>query len=79
MQTNINTVSHEYSEDDLTKNLKGQLTLVMKEKETISELWQCSLRTIDNLEHELQSLDGVTYGYISKKDLNIVSKFIKTN
>lgn len=77
IQTNISTVPHDYSEDDLTNNLKTQLTLAMKEKETISELWQCSLKTIDHLEDELRSLDGVTYGYISKKDLSIVSKFIK--
>lgn len=69
-------IDHRYSENDLVENLKNQLNILAKEKESVSQLWQSSLQTIDYLEEELKLFQGRTHGYVSRNDVKKVSRCI---
>ncbi|KRT82709.1 hypothetical protein AMK59_3856, partial [Oryctes borbonicus] len=60
---------HKYDENDVIQNLKSQIQLLMKEKESTTELWRNSLETVDHLEDELRVYEGRTHGYVSKTDV----------
>lgn len=72
--TEDNETEHKYSENDIIINLKNQLNTLAKEKQSVVQLWQSSLQTIDYLEEELKLFEGRTHGYISKKELQNIRK-----
>lgn len=72
--TDDNEIEHKYSENDIVINLQNQLNTLSKEKESVVQLWQSSLQTIDYLEEELKLFEGRTHGYISKNELRNIQK-----
>lgn len=65
-------IEHEHSENDLIENLKNQLNILTQEKESVAQLWQTALQTVDYLEEELKLYEGRVHGYISKSELKKV-------
>lgn len=62
-------IAHIYSENDLIENLKKQLSSLAKEKESVVQLWQTALKTVDYLEDELRLYEGRTHGYVPKTEI----------
>lgn len=62
-------IEHTYSENDLIDNLKKQLASLAKEKESVVQLWQTTLKTVDYLEEELRLYEGRTHGYVPKTEI----------
>lgn len=62
-------IAHIYSENDLIENLKKQLSSLAKEKESVVQLWQTALKTVDYLEDELRLYEGRTHGYVPKHEI----------
>lgn len=62
-------IGHIYSESDLIDNLKKQLSSLAKEKESVVQLWQTTLKTVDYLEEELRLYEGRTHGYAPKSEI----------
>ncbi|KAI4463963.1 hypothetical protein MML48_4g00006719 [Holotrichia oblita] len=60
---------NKFNDNDIVENLKSQIHLLMKEKESTTELWKNSLETIDHLEDELRLYEGRSHGYVSKTDV----------
>lgn len=53
----------------MIENLKKQLATLAKEKESVVQLWQTSLKTIDYLEEELRLYEGRTHGYVPRSEI----------
>lgn len=57
-------IEHIYTENDLIDNLNKQLAALAVEKESVVQLWQTALKTVDYLEQELRLYEGRTHGYV---------------
>lgn len=70
--TEQDETEHIYQENDLIENLKKQLSVLAKEKESVVQLWQTALKTVDYLEDELKLYEGRTHGYVPRSELKKV-------